>query len=164
MAKEIGYYKEYDIEKLKPWKRNPRQNDEAVEKLVKVILDKNIGFVDPIIATPDGTIRAGHTRFKAALKAGLKTVPVKLVEFDSERDAIKYSILDNKIHESSFWDTPELLGLDHDYDLDLGDLGFTDADIHDLSEDEINNFFKDDTTDKPPKTATCPECGTVFEI
>ena len=47
-----------EIDKLKEWENNPRINDEASKKLSKLI--KYYGFINPIIATPDGVIRAGH--------------------------------------------------------------------------------------------------------
>jgi len=62
-----------DIDRLKEWEKNPRINDEASKKLSKLI--KNYGFINPIIATPDGVIRAGHTRYKAAKLNKLKKVP-----------------------------------------------------------------------------------------
>lgn len=89
------------IEKLTPWALNPRHNDEAAEKLCAV-LDKH-GFINPIIATPDGVIRAGHTRLKAAIKLGYKELPVIYVPFHSELEAEMYSIADNKASEWAQW-------------------------------------------------------------
>jgi len=59
-----------DIDKLKEWENNPRINDEASKKLSKLI--KYYGFINPIICTPDGIIRAGHTRYKTAKLNKLK--------------------------------------------------------------------------------------------
>ena len=62
------------IDKLKPWNKNPRTNDVAADKLTKLI--ESHGFINPIIATKDNIIRAGHTRLKSAQKNGLKEVPL----------------------------------------------------------------------------------------
>jgi hypothetical protein len=92
--------------KLKPWKKNPRRNDRAAEKLER-LLDQ-FGFLVPIVATRDGTIRAGHTRYKAAVSKGDKLVPVIYVDFESEEEAELFSLADNKSSEWAEWDT-ELL-------------------------------------------------------
>ncbi len=90
------------VGELQEWKDNPRQNDEAAEKLCALIQEH--GFVNPIIATRDGTIRAGHTRLKAAKKMGLEKVPVIFVDFDSEADAEMFAIADNRASEWAKWD------------------------------------------------------------
>jgi hypothetical protein len=94
------------IERLKTWSKNPRHNDHAAKKLAELI--KTHGFIDPIIATPDRVIRAGHTRYKAAQIVGLTHVPVIFVKFDSERAAELYSVSDNKASEFSHWDRAKL--------------------------------------------------------
>lgn len=66
--------------------KQSRINDEASKKLSKLI--KYYGFINPIIATPDGVIRAGHTRYKAAKLNKLKKVPVIFVDFKSEKKAV----------------------------------------------------------------------------
>jgi len=94
------------IERLRLWKDNPRDNDEAAEKLAKLI--RQHGFIDPIVATRDELIRAGNTRYKAARLAGMVYVPVIYVKFKSEADAQLYSLADNKANELASWNT-ELL-------------------------------------------------------
>lgn len=94
------------VEKLKGWSFNPRVNDDAAEQLTGLF--KQHGFIDPIIATPDGVVRAGNTRLKAALKHGYKTVPVIYVPFGSEAEAEMYSLADNKAGEWAEWDQERL--------------------------------------------------------
>lgn len=94
------------IESLKEFPMNPRKNDVAAEGLAKLMGE--YGFVIPIVATPDGTIRAGHTRIKAARKQGMKEVPVIYVDFGDEKKAVAFSLADNKSHEWSEWDFPKL--------------------------------------------------------
>lgn len=87
---------------LKEWDKNPRKGlEEASARLAKSI--EQMGFINPIIATPDGTVRAGHTRLKAARKLGLTEVPVIFVPFPTEEEAALYAIADNKSSEWTGW-------------------------------------------------------------
>lgn len=122
-----------DIDRLKEWEKNPRINDEASKKLSKLI--KYYGFINPIIATPDGVIRAGHTRYKAAKLNKLEKIPVIFVNFKSEEKAKGYYLSDNKSYEFSEWDLPILKDLLEE--LDVGDFdvkltGFEENEIEDL--------------------------------
>ena len=53
------------IEELKPYKNNPRKNDEAVPYVAESI--KQFGFKVPIIIDKNNEIIAGHTRYKASI-------------------------------------------------------------------------------------------------
>ena len=64
----------WSVEKITPYKGNPRKNEDAVEKVAASI--KEFGFRVPIIVDKDGVIIAGHTRLLAALRLGMKEVPV----------------------------------------------------------------------------------------
>ena len=100
------------IDAIKPYERNPRKNDAAVDAVAASI--QEFGFQQPIVCDTDGVIIVGHTRLKAAKKLGLKTVPV--VYADLPEDKVKaYRLADNKTGELAEWDT-ELL------DLELGDI------------------------------------------
>ena len=88
---------------LIPWDKNPRKGlDAAASKLAKSI--EQVGFINPIIATPDNIVRAGHTRLKAALKLKLTEVPVIYVPFWSEDEAELYAVGDNRAGEWTSWD------------------------------------------------------------
>ena len=65
---------QWDIERVKPYEKNPRRNDKAVQAVADSIHE--FGFRQPIVVDDAGVIVVGHTRYKAALKLGLKTVPV----------------------------------------------------------------------------------------
>jgi DNA modification methylase len=94
------------IGKLKAWNLNPRDNDKAAVKLAELL--KEHGIINPLIATPDGTVRAGHTRMKAAVLAGFKEVPVIYIPFESERKAVEFALADNKSSEWAKWDVEKL--------------------------------------------------------
>jgi len=90
---------------LKPWEDNPRSNDGAVDAVVKSI--ESFGFNVPILCDRQFTIIAGHTRWKAAKKIGMKSVPVIVLGINEiQRKA--FAITDNKTAELAEWDYPKL--------------------------------------------------------
>jgi site-specific DNA-methyltransferase (adenine-specific) len=95
------------IDSIKPWDKNPRKNDRAVNKVAKSI--KQFGFNAPIIVCrATNEIIAGHTRYKAARKLGLASVPVRFIDLPLEQ-AHAYALADNRTAEEAEWDN-ELLG------------------------------------------------------
>lgn len=94
-----------DPEKLKPYFRNPRNNDKTVEALVKII--PRVGFNVPIVVDKDLVIIKGHSRWNASRILGLKEVPVIISEASEEQNN-KDRILDNAIHELTEWDYEKL--------------------------------------------------------
>ena len=85
------------IEDVIPYDRNPRHNDRAVDAVARSI--EEFGFRQPIVVTEDYVIIAGHTRWKAALKLGLKTVPVHVAHGLTPEKIRAYRIADNKLSE-----------------------------------------------------------------
>lgn len=91
--------------KLKPWEDNPRINEEAVDAVAKSI--ESFGFNVPILCDQQFTIVAGHTRWKAAKKIGIKSVPIIILELNEvQREA--FAVADNKTGEIANWDYPRL--------------------------------------------------------
>ena len=117
----------WDINRLIPYARNPRKNDEAVPKMAGLI--REFGFKVPIVARSDGSVVDGHLRLKAAKMLGLKEVPVVLADEWSEAQVKAFRLAVNRSAEWAEWDD-ELLKLElddlrlADYDLDL--IGFED--------------------------------------
>ena len=128
------------IEAIKPYEKNPRLNDNAVESVANSI--KEFGFKVPIVVDKDNVIVNGHTRWKASQKLGLKEVPV-IVASDLTDNQIKaFRIADNKTGELANWDM-ELLGeeLKLVEDFDFIDFGFNELELMMLTEDiEPENF------------------------
>lgn len=129
-----------NVEELTAWERNPRKNDKAAEKLSSLL--SKYGFIDPVIATKDRIIRAGHTRVKAAIKAGITEVPVIFVDFGSEEEAVGYSIADNKASEWADWDEETLRDLLQTELCDMEGLsdmtGFSDTEIAGLTRADLD--------------------------
>jgi site-specific DNA-methyltransferase (adenine-specific) len=112
-----------DINKLKPYKNNPRKNDEAVEYVANSI--KEFGFKVPIIVDKDYEIIAGHTRLKAAQQLGLKEVPIIIADDLTEEQVKAFRLADNKVGEIATWDLDLLdLELGNIVDLDMNKFGF----------------------------------------
>lgn len=82
--REITYRKLAD---LKPYDRNPRDNEGAVDAVAESI--KQFGFNVPIVIDKDDVIIAGHTRLKAAERLRLEEVPTIKVE-SKEPDSVIY--------------------------------------------------------------------------
>lgn len=104
----------WEIGKVVPYARNPRNNTGAVDK-VKASL-KEFGWQQPIVVDPEGVVIVGHTRLLASKELGLTTVPVHVADNLTAEQAKAYRIIDNKSSEFAEWDQ-ELL------DLELGELG-----------------------------------------
>jgi len=116
-------------DKLKPWSRNPRLNDNAVDAVVNSI--REFGFNSPILCDPQFEIIAGHTRWKAALKLGMTSVPVIILKL-TEAQKRAFAIADNKTAEIANWDFPELAKLLEELtgsDVNMGAIGFDDGEL-----------------------------------
>lgn len=116
---------QWPIDRLIPYVRNPRRNDEQVDRMASAI--KEFGFRIPIVAKSDGSLVDGHLRLKAAQKLGLKEVPVALADELTEAQVKAFRILANKSANWAEWDT-DLLKLEvqelEELDFDLELTGF----------------------------------------
>ena len=118
-----------ELSKLKPWKDNPRLNDQAVDSVVRSI--RTFGFNVPILCDQNLTIIAGHTRWKAAKELGLEAVPAIVLEMTGNQRRA-FSLADNKTAEIADWDFPRLRELLEELsseDFDLSDIGFSEAEL-----------------------------------
>lgn len=126
----------WDIERLIPYVRNPRKNDEQVDKMCGAISE--FGFKIPIIALSNGTIVDGHLRLKAARKLNIKQIPVILADDLSQNQIKAFRILANQSANWAGWDE-ELLRLElaelKDADFDLNLTGFEQEEIDKLLAD-----------------------------
>jgi ParB-like chromosome segregation protein Spo0J len=95
------------ITSIRPYEHNPRRNDPAVDAVAASI--RAFGFRQPIVVDEEGIIVVGHTRYKAAQKLGLKTVPVHVASGLSAEQIKAYRIADNQTAALSTWDDERLL-------------------------------------------------------
>lgn len=157
-VKQIVYKR---LNEIKPYPNNPRNNDNAVEAVANSI--KKFNFQNPIIVDSEGVIVAGHTRYKAAQKLGLQSVPCLVADDLNEEQINAFRLADNKVSELATWDDDLLnIELDNITDIDMGDFGF-DLDIDEPTqtiggggEVSLDNF------DDDKFACTCPQCGFKF--
>ena len=118
------------LSRIKPYDRNPRRNDHAVNAVAASI--ERFGFRQPIVVDKDGVIIVGHTRFKAAVKLGLQAVPVHVAAELTPEQTRALRIADNKSADIATWDdallASELAALES-LSIDASDLGFTDNEL-----------------------------------
>lgn len=119
-----------DINKLKPYYKNPRKNDNAVDKVAQSI--KEFGFNQPIVVDKDYVVVVGHTRLKAAKKLEMTEVPTLVVDNISTEKLQAYRIADNKLNELAEWDDDLLLEELQDIVKNLGDADLTGFNVDDL--------------------------------
>lgn len=154
------------LEDIKPYKKNPRFNDEAVEKVAESI--KNFGFRNPIIVDKNNEIIAGHTRVKAAELLGLETVPIIKASDLTPEQVKAYRIADNKTAEFSEWDLDllsdemeelRLLGLE------LEKTGFSTEEIEQIlsHQDEGTEVIDDDFIVEVPEEPKSQR-GDIWEL
>ena len=89
------------ITSVKPYEKNPRFNDDAVDAVAKSI--KEFGWQQPIVTDKDMTVICGHTRLKAAERLGLTEVPVIVADNLTPEQVKAYRLADNKTGELAEW-------------------------------------------------------------
>lgn len=164
---------------ITPYENNPRNNEEAVEKVANSI--KEFGFNQPIVVDKDNVIIVGHTRYLAAQELGLAEAPVIVAGNLSDEQARAYRLADNKTGEIAEWDFEKLaLELEEVESLNMSEFGFAGEGLDSLfsesdSEDDIADFFEaapntqegnagSKTASADKKIVTCPHCGEKFEV
>src|SRR6267378_1257466 len=141
------------LSSIRPYDNNPRINDLGVDAVAASI--QAFGFRQPIVVDEAGVIIVGHTRFKAALKLGLKEVPVHVAVGLSPAKA--YRLSDNRTAQLSDWDDEKLIqelvqlgGMDFDLDL----TGFSVEDLTRLlGEPNTHGLIDPDAIPEPPDAA-----------
>ena len=142
-----------EISNIKPYENNPRKlSEQAIEKVAMSL--KEYGFRQPIVVDKDMVIVAGHTRFRASKKLGLKQVPISVIDNLSEEQINAYRIADNRTAEESEWDS-ELLKMEikeleaKDFKLDL--LGFNDEQLNNILFEEKQGLTDEDEVPETPE-------------
>ncbi len=140
---------------IKPYEKNPRDNDQAVDAVAESI--SRFGFRQPIVVDGDGVIVCGHTRWKAARKLGLSEVPVHVARDLTPEQIRAYRIADNKTAELAEWnlellpiELAELQGAGIDWSL----LGFGQDELAALLDPGVKQGLTDpDDIPEPPDAA-----------
>lgn len=133
--------KQVPIGDIRPYAKNPRRNDASVDAVANSI--REFGFRAPIICDADGIIIAGHTRYKAAKRLGLKTVPVIYAEDMTPQQAEAYRIADNSAGSASTWDYELLSDILATLDFNMAEFGLEEGG-GDLSDEYGEDFILPD--------------------
>ena len=146
----------WPIDRVRPYDRNPRVNDHAVEAVARSL--KEFGFRQPLVVDEEGVLIVGHTRWKAAKSLGYTEVPVHVATGLSAEQVRAYRIADNQTASIADWDTDllplELTALaEMNFDLDL--LGFNAEELARLTAPPASEGLTDpDAVPAPPDEAT----------
>ena len=149
-----------DIDKIIPYINNPRNNEEAIDKVASSI--QEFGFKVPIIIDENNVVVTGHTRLLASKKLGLKTVPCVIADDLTEAQIKAFRIADNKVSEYSKWDE-ELLKIELEqleemnFNLDTVDIDYSDFDL------EID-YIEDDFVEIKEREDLSDKVNSAYEI
>ena len=150
------------LKAIKPYKKNPRKNDKAVEFVANSI--RQFGFRNPIIIDENYEIVCGHTRWKAAKVIGLESVPCIMADDLNEDQIRAFRLADNKTAEMADWDF-DLLELefnDIDPDLfDMADFGFFQDD--EQEEQKPTEVTEDDFDESTVTESVCKR-GQIWQL
>jgi ParB/RepB/Spo0J family partition protein len=132
---------------LKPYARNPRKNDDAVDYVANSI--KEFGFIVPVVIDNKNVIVAGHTRYKAAKKLEIEDIPCIIASDLTEKQINAFRLADNRVSEIATWDDDLLKEeMKNVLDMDLDIYGFDIGTVEDIMQEETGI-----------KTHKCPKCG-----
>jgi hypothetical protein len=123
----------WPLEKLKPYAKNPRKNDQAVARMAKAI--EEFGFTVPVLANSSGEVIDGHLRIKAAKALGIGTIPVVLADHMTTAQVKAFRLLANQSVSWAKWDMSLLREEISDLrlgDFDLSLTGFDDRFFSDM--------------------------------
>lgn len=127
------------IETVNPYQNNPRDNSDAVEKVMNSLLE--CGWCNSIAveSLQNPVIAAGHTRLLAAIQLGLKRVPIQPLDHLPPEKIRLYRILDNRTSEFSKWKA-DLLKQEIDAltaaSFDMVKFGFSDVELNSILEEQ----------------------------
>jgi len=151
------------VNAIKPYEKNPRHNEKAVSAVAESI--QRYGFRQPIVLDKDGVIVCGHTRWKAAAKLNLDSVPVHVAVDLSEEQIRQYRIADNKSADLATWDmellAEELKALSLT-DTDLQLIGFSPEELGKLMNGGIADGQCDPDDIPAPPDAAITQRGDIW--
>lgn len=156
-------YIEVNIDDLKPYDKNPRKNDGAVDAVAESI--DQCGYITPIVCDENLLILAGETRLKALKKRRVKRDNVLQVIGLTDEQKKKYRLLDNKVGEIAEWDIDLLMT--ELSDVDFGDFDFGFDELMAMAEDstiEATSSAVEDNYDEPIPETTTVKRGDIYQL
>ena len=118
---------------FRPYERNPRKNDKAVDRIRASI--REFGFAVPILARSSGDVIDGHLRLKGAQAEKLTQLPVIFCDGWSDSQVKAFRLMVNRSVTWADWDL-DALSLEFaelkNLDFDLSMTGFDSREIDQL--------------------------------
>ena len=146
-----------DINSIKPYKKNPRKNEDAIPYVMESI--KQFGFKNPVILDKDNVIVAGHTRIESAKRLGITEIPCIYANDLTDEQIKAFRLADNKVAEIAEWDIDLLdTELDDILNIDMSEFGF-DLDFEDEEEKEI---IEDEVPEVPEEPKA--KLGDIYQL
>lgn len=151
-----------DLSELKPRTNNRNHHpQDQIDRLADVY--KYQGFRNPIIVSnQSGEIVCGTGRYLAAIRAGLKEIPVIFQDYDSTEQEYAHHVSDNGL---SIWSELDLNGINQDlpdlgpeFNIDL--LGIKNFTL-DFNDKDFDPSDKNDD-DKNESIKRCPHCDGIL--
>lgn len=108
MAQEIKLKQnivEIEVDKIIPYEGS-HKTDASIDLLVTSI--KDFGVNQPITIDKNNVIVTGNGVYKAAVKAGMKTIPCIILDDLSDEQIAQYRIADDKTSEFARWNEKKL--------------------------------------------------------
>jgi hypothetical protein len=172
------------INEIRPYWRNPRKNEAAVDSVLQSIQD--YGYLQPIVVDKKNVIIVGHTRYKALQILEVEEIPVVVADLPPEK-AKEYRLIDNASGEIAEWDWDKLLPEMREFsDVDRVQIHFPALDLDSILDDSptapgYSEASQDDIEDREHDVAethtrrsehaqagyvplVCPECGEEFAV
>ena len=134
-----------NIEEIKMYENNPRNNDGAVEYVANSI--KEFGFKVPIVLDKNNVIVAGHTRYKAAKLLKITEIPCIIADDLSDEQVKAFRLIDNKAAELASWDIDLLnLELENIKDIDMELFNF---EISNILDNVVDDEYEIELPEEP---------------
>lgn len=137
---------------LKPYAKNAKKHPVWHVNQIRTSIE-TFGWMNPILITEEYEIISGHGRYAAAMKMGLKHVPVIIISNLSEAQVRAYRLADNQLNLNTGYDQEllrvdlqELYELEPEFELEV--IGFSTAALDKMIDGE--DPAGDDKADEVP--------------
>lgn len=142
-----------DPAKLIPYDKNARTHDSEIEFLCNSIKAHGFDASHAIGVDKNMVIIHGHGRRLAAMKLGMKEVPVVVRDDLSEEQVMAFRLADNKVGDMSGWDFDLLdqeLAFLKEMDFDMTQFGFEDFSQFEGPEDDDEEILDESEGEEEP--------------
>ena len=162
--KEQYEFKIKKLSDLSGYDSNSRtHSEEQIQQIAKSI--KTFGFTNPILIDENNGIIAGHGRALAAATLNIDNVPCMVIDGLTQHDKAALVIADNKLAENAGWNYDALkseLGFLNDFDFDLSLTGFSDDELSDLLDLNVDEAKEQEQDVEIGSLECCVTCGKTL--